>query len=175
MHGHFKVFALLLSAVVVMAGLSYAHWPEDRLPPNTQADKILIEKSKRTLTIFQKGQPLKSYHVALGRQPQGPKQVEGDKKTPEGNYQIDRKNPDSAFHLALHISYPNPSDVQKAKELGAAPGGDILIHGIRNGLGWIGKFQRLFDWTVGCIAVTNPEIEELWRVVPVGTPVEIDP
>lgn len=118
---------------------------------------------------------LKSYNVSLGRVPVGAKQKEGDKKTPEGRYVIDYRKPDSAYFRSLHISYPSPADTEAAQKAGLSAGGDIMIHGLRNGLGWIGKLHRLANWTLGCIAVTNQEIEELWRVVPDGTVIELRP
>jgi len=118
---------------------------------------------------------LKTYVVSLGRHPVGPKEREGDKRTPEGLYTIESHNPRSSFHRALKVSYPSAADRLAAEKRGVAPGGDIMIHGLRNGLGLIGRLQRGLDWTAGCIAVTNPEIEEICRVVPDGTPIEIRP
>lgn len=140
-----------------------------------KADKVLIEKRVRTLTLSSNGVIVKSYKVALGRKPEGAKEKEGDNKTPEGMYTIDTRNTKSSYHLALHISYPNAQDIQRAKQQGVSPGSSIMIHGIRNGLGWIGKFHRRLDWTKGCIAVTNDEIDEIGRFVANGTPVEIKP
>jgi len=111
----------------------------------------------------------------LGRNPLGAKQKEGDMKTPEGIYKIDGRNTQSSFHLALHVSYPSDEDDKHAAARGASAGSDIMIHGIRNGHGWIGAFHRWNDWTAGCIAVTDEEIEELWRVTPDGTTIEICP
>ncbi|MGI8997269.1 MAG: L,D-transpeptidase family protein [Pyrinomonadaceae bacterium] len=111
----------------------------------------------------------------LGGQPIGHKFQEGDSKTPEGKYVVDRRNPHSRFHLALHLSYPNEADVARAKRAGVSPGGDIMIHGIRNGFGWIGRLHRVTDWTEGCIAVTDSEIEEIWRAVPDKTEITIEP
>ena len=111
----------------------------------------------------------------MGRNSESAKTREGDSKTPEGIYKIDSRNEKSAYHLALHISYPNEKDKKRAKELGVSPGGNIMIHGIKNGLGWVGRFHTLFDWTKGCIAVTNKEMEEIYRLVPNGTIVEIKP
>lgn len=139
------------------------------------ADKVLVEKNARRLTLLSNGRVIKTYEVALGHNPVGPKEREGDDRTPEGIYTIDARNAHSRYHLSLHISYPNPRDIQRAKKLGVSPGGDITIHGILNGFGWIGDFHRLFDWTGGCIAVTNEEIDEIGRLVPDGTPVEIRP
>ncbi len=127
------------------------------------------------MTIFRAGEPLKTYIVALGTTELGPKQREGDKKTPEGLYRISGRNPKSCCHLSLRISYPEPRDIALAKERGEPPGGDIMIHGLPNGFGGIGALHRLYDWTAGCIGVTDQEIEELWRVVADGTPIEILP
>ena len=121
------------------------------------------------------GRVLKSYAVALGRQPIGPKEKQGDHKTPEGIYAVDRKVPNSRFHLALHVSYPSASDREHARALGVSPGGDVEIHGVPGIFAWTGSLQRRIDWTNGCIAVTNPEIEEIYAAVPTDTPVEIRP
>lgn len=139
------------------------------------ADKVLIEKKTRRLILLSKGQPLKVYKVALGRNPDGAKEKEGDNKTPEGLYTIDSRNTKSRYHFSLHISYPNTQDIQHAKQKGVSPGGNIMIHGIMNGLGWIGGLHRRLDWTKGCIAVTNNEIDEIGKLVTDGTPVEIRP
>ncbi len=139
------------------------------------ADKVLIEKEERRLTLFSKGKVLKTYKIALGGNPNGPKERQGDNKTPEGTYTIDSKNRDSQYHLSLHISYPNEKDRKRAKKLGVSPGGDIMIHGIKNGFSWVGDFHAGVDWTKGCIAVTDEEIEEIDRLVPDGTVVEILP
>ena len=145
------------------------------LPPGTTADRIVVEKSKRTLSLYRAGKLLKSYKIALGKNPVGPKQREGDSRTPEGSYVIDFRKADSKFHRALHISYPNAEDRRRARERGVQPGGAIMIHGLPNGTGAIGAAHRLRDWTDGCIAVTNEEIEEIWKVVPNGTAIVIRP
>jgi len=139
------------------------------------ADKILIEKVERRLTLLSKGKVLKIYKIALGGNPNGPKERQGDNKTPEGTYTIDSRNRDSQYHLSLHISYPNEKDRKRANKLGVSPGGDIMIHGIKNGFSWAGDFHAGVDWTKGCIAVTDEEIEEIDRLVPDGTVVEILP
>ena len=139
------------------------------------ADKVLIEKEARRLTLFTKGEAIKTYKIALGGNPVGPKERQGDLKTPEGTYIIDSRNGNSGFHLALHISYPNEDDKRRSRELGVAPGGDIMIHGIKNGYGPLGVSHADVDWTEGCIAVTNQEMEEIYRFVPNGTIVEIRP
>ena len=140
-----------------------------------QADKIVVIKSARTMTLFSAGKVIKTYKVALGGVPIGPKRVEGDHKTPEGNYLIDSKNPQSQFHLALHISYPDAVDRERARGLGAQPGGAIMIHGLPKAFAYLGALHRQTDWTDGCIAVSNAEIEEIWKLVPAGTRVEIRP
>jgi len=139
------------------------------------ADRILIEKNARRLMLISQGEVLKSYNIALGGNPIGPKERQGDNKTPEGTYVIDGRNKDSRFHLSLHISYPNERDKNRAKKLGVSPGGDIMIHGIKNGTPWVGDAHTEVDWTKGCIAVTDEEIEEISRLTPIGTVVEIRP
>lgn len=142
---------------------------------NGPADKILVEKGERRMTLFAKGKVLKTYNIALGGDPVGPKERQGDNKTPEGMYRIDSRNRDSQYHLSLHISYPNEKDKKRARQLGVSPGGDIMIHGLKNGFSWAGEFHTGVDWTKGCIAVTDEEIEEIDKLVPNGTPVEIRP
>jgi murein L,D-transpeptidase YafK len=140
-----------------------------------KADRILVEKRARRLTLFSVDRKLKEYHVALGFSPIGPKEREGDGRTPEGIYAIDFHKPDSAFHRALHISYPSADDNARATEAGVSPGGDIMIHGLPNGLGALGAGHRLHDWTAGCIAVSDVEIDEIYDSVSDGTPIEIRP
>jgi tetratricopeptide (TPR) repeat protein len=139
------------------------------------ADKVLIEKKERRLTLLSKSEVIKTYKIALGGNPVGPKERQGDNKTPEGTYIIDSRNRNSDYHLSLHISYPNEKDKMRAKELGVSPGGDIMIHGIKNGLAWVGALHAGIDWTKGCIAVTDEEMEEIYNLVPNGTIVEIRP
>jgi murein L,D-transpeptidase YafK len=167
---------LLLALLLPISGvLGWANHLDDPIPQVTKADLVVVEKSKRELTIFSEGTPLKTYRVALGRVPIGPKSREGDKRTPEGRYTIDYRKADSGYFRALHISYPSQVDADSARKDGVSPGGDIMIHGLRNGFGWLGKLHRFADWTLGCVAVTNEEMEELWRAVPDGTPVELKP
>jgi len=142
---------------------------------SVKADYILVEKSKRRLTLIARGRVLKSYRIALGRNPKGPKVREGDNRTPEGRYVIDYRLRDSDYHLALHISYPNRYDRERARRLGVSPGGDIMIHGIGSAAPKVADLHPLFDWTNGCIAVTDREIEEIWRLTAVGTVVNIVP
>lgn len=148
--------------------------PPAPLPPLTgPIDRIEIDKSDRTLTVFKDGKALRSYAVALGFAPDGDKTEEGDGRTPEGLFRIDRRNPDSKFHLSLGIDYPHEAHIVKASARGVSPGGDIFIHGQPNALPSSMKLGR--DWTAGCIAVTNAEIEELWAITPMGTEVLIRP
>jgi len=141
-----------------------------------KADKIVVIKSKRVALLMNNGEIIKAYRVSLGKQPIGRKSRQGDQKTPEGTYIIDSRIADSKFYLALHISYPNDSDIKCAQRAGIDPGRDIMIHGLPNGLGKkVGKFHRLSDWTDGCIAVTNSEMDEIWELVPDGITIEIKP
>ena len=161
-----------LAAVGVLIG---AHLNLHPLPPNITASRIVVEKAARRLTLWSDGTSLKTYRVALGRAPIGPKEEEGDQRTPEGIYRIDFHKEDSDYHRALHVSYPEQRDIDRAAARGVSAGSDIMIHGIQNGKGWIGAFHRRTDWTAGCIAVTDFEIEEIWRAVSDGTPIEIRP
>ena len=144
-------------------------------PVVDHADRVVVHKKERTLELFKNGSSIRKYKVALGAEPVGPKTQEGDHKTPEGIYVIDRRNERSKFYRALHISYPNADDKSRAEKLGVSPGGDIMIHGLPNGFGWLGASHRVRDWTDGCIAVTDQEMDEIWKLVPDGTSIEIDP
>lgn len=167
---------ILFAIILLLGGLAaYSFYPEAKLPAQSRIDHLIVLKSKRQLLAYSNGELLKTYSIALGRAPMGDKEFEGDKKTPEGMYVINDKNPNSGYHKNLGISYPNAEDVENAKRLGKPPGGDVKIHGLRNGTGFIGKLHRLQDWTLGCIAVTNEEIDELYSAVAIGTPIEIKP
>lgn len=165
-----------LTIFLIFFGLTvYYFYPEDKLPKDTQIDKLVVYKSKRQLLAYSNGQLIKTYKIALGRQPIGYKKFEGDQKTPEGLYFINDKNPNSSYHKNLGISYPNKDAIENAKRLGKQAGGDIKIHGLRNKMGFISKFHRWFDWTSGCIAVTDEEIDELYNALKIGVPIEIKP
>jgi murein L,D-transpeptidase YafK len=170
-----KAVITVFAAALLLGILVAANWPGARLPTEVHADSLLLRKQHRALLLFADNRLVKSYSVALGRVPVGAKREEGDHRTPEGLYHIDSRLQASAFHRALRISYPDSADRAAARARGVQPGGAIMIHGLRHGLGWIGRLHRFFDWTSGCIAVTNPEIDELWRAVPDGTPVRIVP
>ena len=164
---------VLCLAAVSLAVAAYLNF--DPLPRDAVADRVLLEKSAHRLTLLRNGAPLKTYQVALSRVPSGPKEYEGDQRTPEGIYTIDFHKPDSDYHLALHVSYPERHDIDRAAAQGLSAGSDIMIHGLPNGRGWIGRFHRRRDWTAGCIAVTDFEIEEIYRAVRDGTPIELRP
>ena len=168
---------ILLSVFLIIGAAAlflYAHRNWNALPRGTTIDRIVVEKAERKLSILRGGKVLKIYRVALGRNPIGAKEQEGDMKTPEGVYKIDNRNPNSDYHLALHISYPSDEDTARASDRGVNAGFDIEIHGLPNGH-QSADFHPATDWTAGCIAVTNEEMDELWRITPDGTTVEIRP
>jgi murein L,D-transpeptidase YafK len=164
----FPFFLILLALAIPCAA-------SDALAKDAHADKVLVLKSDRTLELLDHGKILKKYKVALGGAPVGKKEKQGDHKTPEGLYTLDRRNEHSQFYRSLHVSYSHAEDREQARKSRAPPGGDIMLHGLPNGYGWIGSRHRLRDWTDGCIAVTNEEIDEIWRAVADGTPIEIRP
>jgi len=167
---HIRRVLLLVSLAMAVAISSSA-----KNVPDVKVDQIIVVKSKRTMTLMHHDQVVKSYRVALGTVPVGAKQKHGDHKTPEGDYIINGKNPHSRFHLALRISYPNTVDRQRALKMGVPTGGDVMIHGVMPEYAWLGTRQSETDWTDGCIAVSNSEIEEIFKLVPVGTKVKIRP
>ncbi|WNO10039.1 L,D-transpeptidase family protein [Teredinibacter sp. KSP-S5-2] len=118
---------------------------------------------------------VEKFHVVFGKNPVGHKQQEGDQRTPEGRYFLDYKKEDSSFYRAMHISYPNKKDKENAKKNGVSPGGLIMIHGQKNGFGWLSYITQKFNWTDGCIALSNKEMDTFMELVKVGTPIEIDP
>ena len=140
-----------------------------------KADLVLVIKSESKLYLKKNGKTLKEFHVAFGANPKGHKQQEGDERTPEGKYFIDYKIEDSSFYKSIHISYPNERDKKRAKELGVNPGGLVMIHGQKNGYGWLSFVVQWFNWTDGCIAVSNGAMDEIWQAVDVATPIEIKP
>lgn len=138
-------------------------------------DLIVVDKSRRVMTLWTGKKPFKTYRIGLGGNPVGHKEQEGDSRTPEGRYIIDGKNPNSSFHLSLRISYPNKKDRVEAARRGVSPGGWIMIHGTPGGLVALQSVGVMRDWTAGCIAVTNADIEEIYRKVRIGTPILIKP
>jgi murein L,D-transpeptidase YafK len=156
-------------ALIVVALSSFA---DDSAP---RVDRVIVLKQERTLQLISGGKVLKTYKVALGGNPIGSKVQQGDHRTPEGIYVLDHRNVHSQYYKSIHISYPNAADRANAAKLHVAPGGDIFLHGLPNGYGWVGSKHRLKDWTDGCVAVTDKEIDEIWKLVADGTPIEIRP
>jgi murein L,D-transpeptidase YafK len=170
-----KKFLILLLSVIISVLLIYYFFPEERLPIGAKVDKIVVFKSERKMKFYSNGNLLKTYKISLGGNSLGDKEFEGDKRTPEGEYVINGKNHKSGYYKNLGISYPNKMDIREARNRNREPGGDIKIHGLRNGVGFISKFQRWFDWTAGCIALTNSEVDEIYDAVEIGTPITILP
>jgi murein L,D-transpeptidase YafK len=158
-------------AAAGLGGASLAQQPG--WPAQTIADQILVEKTARKMTLFSNGRPVRSYRIALGRGGVGAKQRQGDGKVPEGRYYITGRNPRSDYHLSLRIGYPTSAQAEDAARRGIDPGGDIMIHGLPNYRPGFGPRHRREDWTEGCIAVTNEEIEEIWQLVPDWSIIEI--
>lgn len=148
--------------------------PPPMAPADQQADAIFVDKSDRALVLLRDGEPIRTYDISMGGNPEGHKTQEGDERTPTGTYEIDWRNENSIAHLSLHISYPNAEDTAQAQARGVSPGGDIMIHGILNGWGLLGFLQHHVDWTNGCIAATNTDMREIWSLVPNGTPIVIE-
>lgn len=138
-------------------------------------DAVLVKKSEKKMYLLAEGKLIKEFNVVFGANPEHHKQKEGDERTPEGKYILDYKKENSSFYKAIHISYPNEDDKTHAEHLGVNPGGSIMVHGQKNGLGWLSWISQRFNWTDGCIAVTNKEIDEIWELVNEGTPIEIQP
>jgi murein L,D-transpeptidase YafK len=161
-------------AVAIAIAVITLNFPRSRPALKGRVAKVLVLKTDHKLLLLDAdNNVIHTYAIAEGRGGVQAKERQGDHRTPEGFYIVDRRKRDSRFHRALHVSYPNDNDRERARKLGVDPGGDIMIHGIENGLGWIGSLHRAVDWTDGCMAVTDPEIEEIWVAVPDGTPVEI--
>jgi murein L,D-transpeptidase YafK len=173
--------AINLASLGVLALVGVLTWslgPAPRPQPERsrpQADLVVVHKAARRLELWDQGVLLRSYAVSLGPHPIGAKWREGDGKTPEGEYRIDYRKADSSFHRALHISYPEPKDVAKARAHGVNPGELVMIHGTKNGLTRTALEQLPRDWTDGCVAVTDREMDEIWRLVPDGTRIVLEP
>lgn len=165
----------VLAAALVWHAMRDAGHPVEPLADNVQVDHIVVYKAQRKLMLYGGARLVRSYDISLGKVPAGPKRMEGDRKTPEGRYTINDKNPHSQYHKNLGISYPGPHDLAAARQLGVAPGHSIKIHGLPNHMPDIGRLHLGTDWTDGCIAVTNQDIDEIYRVVAVGTPIDILP
>ena len=165
--------SIVFALVILISVFAYYVLPESKLPTFSKVDKILVEKSKRQMHVYSEGKKLKTYTISLGFRPRGKKRFEGDGKTPEGKYFIVSKNEHSIAHKSFGISYPNTDDKKYAAQRGKSAGGHIMIHGLMNGLGYWGKFHRFINWTGGCIALTNSEMDDLFRHVEVGCEIQI--
>lgn len=174
-----KKIVILLMILIVCAGFMHevmkSDDPEVNNGPLLEADKVLVIKSERKIHLLKEGVIFRTYSIALGDNPVGHKEQKGDERTPEGKYILDWRNPNSMCYKSIHISYPNKQDRLRAKKKGVSPGGDIMIHGILNGYGWVGKDHIKQDWTDGCVAVSDKEMDEIWTSVKNGTPIEIKP
>jgi murein L,D-transpeptidase YafK len=161
--------------ILILCTIAVATLQASERPSAVKADRVLVLKHQHTLRLLRGGRVLKEYKVALGGSPVGPKTQQGDHKTPEGVYVLDSRNPRSQYYKSLHISYPKPEQKAAARKRGVSPGGDVFVHGLPHAYRAIGAAHRLHDWTNGCIAVTDEEMDELWLAIPVGTPIEIRP
>jgi murein L,D-transpeptidase YafK len=167
-----RIWLLTVACAVLLCTVDMAHGAP---MPVRRADRVIVLKKEHTLELLSRGKVVKTYKVALGGDPVGPKARQGDHKTPEGIYVLDSRNAHSRFYKAIHISYPNARDRAAAHQKGVSPGGDVFVHGLPNGFGAVGAAHRLKDWTDGCIAVTDAEMDEIWAAVSDGTPIEIRP
>jgi murein L,D-transpeptidase YafK len=140
-----------------------------------KADLVVVRKSESRLYLERDGRTFASFRAVFGSEAKGHKQQEGDERTPEGRYVLDSKNVRSAFYRSIHISYPNGQDVAAAKARGVKPGGQIMIHGQKNGLSWLSPVAQWFNWTDGCVGLSNEDMDAVWNAVDVGTPIQIHP
>lgn len=169
-----KPLLLIIGFLLMLWGMLHDRlFPPPPGPIDRQITRIVIDKSARQLTAYANGDALARYPIALGFTPEGDKTREGDGKTPEGIFTINRRNPQSSYHLSLGIDYPQPDDIARARAQGVSPGGDIFIHGQPNRIA--DNMMIPGDWTAGCVALTNPQMRELWDHAPIGTIVEIRP
>jgi murein L,D-transpeptidase YafK len=168
---------LLLVAVALVGPALAAPAGDARLPhlERPKADLVVVYKSKRQLQLRREGEILKTYRIALGSAPRGPKRKEGDGRTPEGVYTLDWRNSNSNFYRSIHVSYPHARDLDHAERWGVSPGGLIMLHGLPNGLRPSQVGHPWSDWTNGCIALTNEEMDEIWAKVDDGTTIIIYP
>lgn len=166
----------IITAVVLMQMLTNISVAKEN-NKSPAIDSIVVEKAKRRLYLLSGGDIVRTYRISLGKAPSGAKEREGDNRTPEGDYYITAHNPHSSYHLSLRISYPTPEQIKKAKENGYSAGGDIMIHGFPNKAPKtiFDIWHKAKDWTAGCIAVTDEEIEEIYELVQDGTPITINP
>ena len=162
------IVKIVATTIVILLYLGTAHSEQT-------ADMVVVEKSKSRLYLMREGETLASFRVAFGSNPKGHKQEQGDGRTPEGRYILDYKNAGSAYYKSIHISYPNEKDRQEARKRGVNPGGEIMIHGQKNGYGRLSILVQRFNWTNGCIALSDRDMDAVWNAVEPGTPIEIRP
>ena len=162
------IVKIVATTIVILLYLGIAHSEQT-------ADLVMVEKSKSRLYLMRKGETFASFRVAFGSNPKGHKQEQGDGRTPEGRYMLDYKNEGSAYYKSIHISYPNAKDREDARKRGVSPGGDIMIHGQKNGYGRLSILVQRFNWTNGCIALSDRDMDLVWNAVEPGTPIEIRP
>ena len=174
-HWLFIVIGFSLAIIISTSVIAAESTSENKqaMPTNIMIDKVFVDKSARTLQLLSDDKVIKSYHIALGGNPIGHKRQQGDQRTPVGNYKLDYKNEKSGYYRSIHISYPNTADKARAKSRGVSAGGDIMIHGQKNGFGAFGILNQQRDWTEGCMAVTNDEMDEIMAAVKIGTAIEI--
>ena len=173
---YWLLIGISLAAIVSTSAIAYAKnssTSKNTIPTSAVIDRVFVDKSDRVLTLMSDGKAIRSYRIALGGSPSGHKQQEGDQRTPIGIYTLDYKNENSIAHRSIHISYPNAADKAYVKKLGVSAGGNIMIHGQMNGFGYLALFNQRRDWTDGCIAVTNDEMDEIMDAVTLGIPIEI--
>ena len=174
-HWLFIVIGFSLAIITSTSAIAAEGVSENKqaMPKSIMIDKVFVDKSARTLQLLSDDKVIKSYHIALGGNPIGHKQQQGDQRTPVGNYTLDYKNEKSGYYRSIHVSYPNTADKARAKSRGVSAGGDIMIHGQKNGFGAFGILNQQRDWTEGCMAVTNDEMDEIMAAVKIGTAIEI--
>jgi murein L,D-transpeptidase YafK len=166
-HLHAPIFGAVLSLLIAMTPISVS--------ATEMIDLVRVLKAERKIQLIAKGQIIREFPISLGGKPVGHKRQSGDQHTPEGKYILDYKKSDSAFYKAIHISYPNFADIENARKAGVSPGGQIMIHGQKNGLGWLAPLTQRFDWTNGCVALSNKDMDEVWNLVKVGAAIELVP
>ena len=169
---------LIFLGLISVSAITYAksstkNTAQQTIPTDVTIDKVFVDKSERVLKLLSGDKVIKTYHIALGDSPAGHKRQQGDERTPTGSYKLDYKNEKSSYYRSIHVSYPNASDKAQARKRGVSPGGDIMIHGQKNGFGHLAALTQKRDWTDGCIAVTNDEMDEIMSVYKAGMLIEI--
>ena len=168
------IISLIFISLISVSAIAYAkNVTKQPISTNVIIDKVFVDKSERLLKLLSGDKVVQTYHIALGDSPAGHKRQEGDERTPTGNYKLDYKNEKSSYYRSIHVSYPNAADKAQAKKRGVSPGGDIMIHGQKNGFGHLAAITQKRDWTDGCIAVTNDEMDEIMAVYKAGMAIEI--